>query len=98
MMYSIQRHSIKTAKSHDAQKHVEKSRIHPLPSCLHTLSSLIHPSTNDDSLLTRKVISRHLQIQRRRPLPRPATNVVMASMARAEPSAEISSLSDGHTS
>ena len=52
-------------------------------------------STNNQTLLGRKLIPGHLQIQRRRPLPDPATDIVVAAVAGTEPAAEIARLADG---
>lgn len=53
--------------------------------------------SNNQTLLGREIISRHLQIQRRGPLPRPPTDIVMTPMARAEPAPEITRLANRHT-
>ena len=58
------------------------------------LSSLL--STNNHDPLLRERVRRNLQVQRRRPLPSSSRHIVMATMARAEPSSEVAGLADRH--
>lgn len=51
--------------------------------------------TNDNLLILGEPIRRHLQIQWRRPFPHSAGDVVVASVAGAEPAAKVAGFSNG---
>ena len=55
-------------------------------------------STNNQRILSSKVVNRNLKIKRSRTFPYTAGNVIMGSMAWTEPSTIIPSFADGHTS
>lgn len=73
-------------------------RLHPETSLRHTKTYASYPSTLPDNhtLLCREAVRRDLQVQRRRPLPGTPTDIVMTSMARAEPAAKVAGLANGH--
>ena len=71
------------------------SRCHfPPPICPHFKP--LKPLANNNTLLSREAVPGHLQIQGRRPLPNPPTDIIMAPMARTEPPAVVPGLPNGH--
>lgn len=53
--------------------------------------------TNNKLIIFHNLILWYLQVQRRRTSPNPPRNIVVRTVARAEPSTVVTSLTDGHT-
>ena len=60
-------------------------------------TTITHPgnSSNGNFTFLRKAVLRDLQIQRRRPLSRPARDVVVRAVAGAEPASEVAGFANG---
>lgn len=61
------------------------------------MHALLYPLTNDQSLGVSKVVLGNLEVERSGASSDSAGNVVMGSVAGAEPAAKVSSLTNGHT-
>jgi hypothetical protein len=69
---------------------IDKAPLPPLPLYMLRL-------TNNNLAILGEVVRRDLQVQRRRSLSYAARDVVVRAVARAEPTAKVTSLANGHT-
>jgi hypothetical protein len=80
-----------------ASQHLPASKSYSpsfhLPPSYYTVIRL----TDDKVGLLNEVILGHLKVERRRALPDTARNVVVRTVARAEPATEVTGLTNGHT-
>lgn len=53
--------------------------------------------TNNNTLFSRETVRRNFQVERSRSLPCTTRDIVVRTVARAEPAAKVSSLTNGHT-
>jgi len=69
--------------------------LNPIPP--NALKPTSNALTNNQSTVLWEVIRRHLQVQRRRALSDTSRDIIMGSVARAEPASKVTSLSNWHT-
>lgn len=74
------------------------ARHHPLYNVTHVSPSLSLPLTDNNLALLWEIIRRNLQVQWRRSLPYTSGNIVVRTVARAEPASKVTCLTDRHAS